>query len=258
MRPAGPIPASAGEPDRPYPLPFRPGAYPRERGGTRRAERASFTAAGLSPRARGNQRMPTSRPPWKRPIPASAGEPVTTSVLVLLDGAYPRERGGTHCPARYFCTYSGLSPRARGNLRRRPRASPRPGPIPASAGEPHLACRLRCATRAYPRERGGTALVGRLGLDGEGLSPRARGNLAWACESAESMRPIPASAGEPDTLADIDAARKAYPRERGGTPAESFPNLSRQGLSPRARGNRISGCRDHGRGRPIPASAGEP
>ena len=49
-----------------------------------------------------------------------------------------------------------------------------------------------------------------------------------------------------------------YPRECGGTPDKTSVNVTKFGLSPRVRGNRVRGrVRVRGRGS-IPASAGEP
>ena len=123
----------------------------------------------------------------------------------------------------------GLSPRARGNLRRalqRCTAPGRPGSIPASAGEP----------RGVP-----------VSADfARGLSPRARGNPdrqpIWFT-LASTRGSIPASAGEPGVRRSWACATCAwvYPRERGGTrfDMEATPAIPARGLSPRARGNHL-------------------
>ncbi len=132
------------------------------------------------------------------------------------------------------------------------------GPIPASAGEPSCRKGPSPNSRAYPRERGGTAAERLQSGEDEGLSPRARGNRASSHRVARAHGPIPASAGEPKEGQIATARAEAYPRERGGTPARCACRGLLRGLSPRARGNRLreAGRRTwHG---PIPASAGEP
>jgi len=131
---------------------------------------------------------------------------------------------------------------------------------------------------AYPRERGGTDLRNAPAFFGTGLSPRARGNLSRiprvAGRAGLSPRargnhhdgpkqfacggPIPASAGEPWPPLLCFCARRAYPRERGGTAEAATEHITMKGLSPRARGNHLNGCQVFFALGPIPASAGEP
>ena len=70
--------------------------------------------------------------------------------------------------------------------------------------------------------------------------------------------PIPAQAGEPDSLAMTVAELEAYPRAGGGTLAPDHQSVHRQGLSPRRRGNPPHDEQGLARGGPIPAQAGEP
>ncbi len=112
--------------------------------------------------------------------------------------------------------------------------------------------------RAYPRERGGTSdqrqsLTGR-----RGLSPRARGNPVPCARTVAIAGPIPASAGEPESLPQSDRPMRAYPRERGGTPDQCTFSEGAAGLSPRARGNLQIPAAVQSFIGPIPASAGEP
>ena len=153
---------------------------------------------------------------------------------------------------------TGLSPRARGNLKTHGRSSSLDGPIPASAGEPGLGDQRPGNDWAYPRERGGTSGMQITVPFTAGLSPRARGNLTMSERITFFIGPIPASAGEPGIRIVIGFFKRAYPRERGGTAARTSSSGLPTGLSPRARGNR-QGRGDGDRRRwPIPASAGEP
>ena len=53
--------------------------------------------------------------------------------------------------------------------------------------------------------------------EGDGLSPRARGNRKGIIVPLPRSGPIPASAGEPECSLMKRLALGAYPRERGGT-----------------------------------------
>ena len=115
--------------------------------------------AGLSPLTRGNR---VDR--WRLlvclgPIPAHAGEPVSTLAPSYAIRAYPRSRGGTYVVAVLHKHVKGLSPLTRGNLSRAPGTSRVLGPIPAHAGEPRLPVMSNRYCRAYPRSRGGTSRI---------------------------------------------------------------------------------------------------
>src|SRR5574337_996 len=90
----GPIPASAGEPSLMASAWSMPWAYPRERGGAFSRTRIALAARGLSPRARGSRGADGLGRAGTGPIPASAWEPCSTELLMVILGAYPRERGG--------------------------------------------------------------------------------------------------------------------------------------------------------------------
>ena len=94
--------------------------------------------------------------------------------------------------------------------------------------------------------------------DGQGLSPRVRGNLKHHYAPAVRGRSIPACAGEPRRPSRRRESNTVYPRVCGGTPAASTTVTSSYGLSPRVRGNP---CQHRGlqvNRRSIPACAGEP
>ena len=93
---------------------------------------------------------------------------------------------------------------------------------------------------------------------GEGLSPRARGNLPGLIVSGGRLGPIPAGAGEPRADGYNQGRSRAYPRGRGGTLLKMDGLVSMGGLSPRARGNRRPRCCASPPAGPIPAGAGEP
>ncbi len=252
------IPASAGEPPTCPGQPPKITVYPRECGGTRHYRRDSHHVGGLSPRVRGNRVRDTLASIPLGSIPASAGEPITSTITGFASEVYPRECGGTLTTTLPSTITKGLSPRVRGN---RPFSSQTHGrwrSIPASAGEPHTGSREFYRYPVYPRECGGTQWYDRRHERARGLSPRVRGNLVHYLHPIYSKRSIPASAGEPGDSVRASSEEKVYPRECGGTQAPLLDVNFFEGLSPRVRGNRLlvrpSSLCDGS----IPASAGEP
>ncbi len=130
-------------------------------------------------------------------IPACAGEPADIPATACSSGVYPRVCGGTF--GRLCCWYlsRGLSPRVRGNLDSGGHRERCQGSIPACAGEPlDQSCRQSSNT-VYPRVCGGTIIINVELADGEGLSPRVRGNQCCPTLCLLRGRSIPACAGEP-------------------------------------------------------------
>ena len=160
--------------------------------------------------------------------------------------------------ARIQPSAQGLSPLARGNLRRLHPARSVPGPIPARAGEPMRRMRDAIRIGAYPRSRGGTEGGREEEERGRGLSPLARGNLVVPADAVGGAGPIPARAGEPSCRPAADLRPGAYPRSRGGTMRTKAVELFDQGLSPLARGNQPHVHPGGFYPGPIPARAGEP
>ena len=254
----GSIPANAGEPVDFVEAVDGVRVYPRERGGTPTPGGSSPTATGLSPRTRGNRacKPPSRRRP--RSIPANAGEPASPPFGMVAEGVYPRERGGTGVLRASQRLRQGLSPRTRGNRACKPPSRRRPRSIPANAGEPDGTALPPRTTWVYPRERGGTISRPASFANARGLSPRTRGNQGLGGSRCPCLRSIPANAGEPLMEDWSSGGGRVYPRERGGT-AQPWPrHVSFAGLSPRTRGNPDRRRRDPGRGRSIPANAGEP
>ena len=254
----GPIPACAGEPVGEIVTGGQHGAYPRMRGGTLRFDPSTAPALGLSPHARGNRHHRQRSIDRSGPIPACAGEPPRFSSRATSSRAYPRMRGGTVKRVLMDNQGAGLSPHARGNRVGALRCTHGFGPIPACAGEPYFQMERCSCDWAYPRMRGGTQRALLMALNGEGLSPHARGNRDRLVRGEHSHGPIPACAGEPEGIVPWCQAPGAYPRMRGGTPLEAWLSAIRRGLSPHARGNpwwRICNLYSIG---PIPACAGEP
>ena len=254
----GSIPASAGEPLAGVDRRWRCWVYPRECGGTMRSVSPNGFETGLSPRVRGNQRPSIVAVPGSGSIPASAGEPVPIMRAKSQSRVYPRECGGTAISGSPVQSTYGLSPRVRGNQRRREEDGVGFGSIPASAGEPTDRSPPPRRIRVYPRECGGTCADQDDGRLDQGLSPRVRGNRRRGRASPVDQGSIPASAGEPQGDGLWRRRSRVYPRECGGTVSRIGRKRRAPGLSPRVRGNLALRRRARRRAGSIPASAGEP
>ena len=110
----------------------------------------------------------------------------------------------------------------------------------------------------YPRVGGGTCYRRPEVLIWLGLSPRGRGNRIGLTSTGRVPRSIPAWAGEPRRSVRLLIAGKVYPRVGGGTMDNEIREELYQGLSPRGRGNPLSGLAPFSLEGSIPAWAGEP
>ena len=153
---AGPIPAGAGKPAPLLAWPLADRAYPRWRGETALRSAILPRSSGLSPLARGNRRQRFVHAFQRGPIPAGAGKPSSRVRRASRVRAYPRWRGETLSRKASAPAPWGLSPLARGNLRRPRGLRCRPGPIPAGAGKPISPLVNGLCRWAYPRWRGET------------------------------------------------------------------------------------------------------
>ena len=110
------IPACAGEPSIYAPMSPHSRVYPRVCGGTPSWVNHNAMASGLSPRVRGNRCSCGQADEADGSIPACAGEPRSRKETIVGSTVYPRVCGGTS-PSEFSAnTWTGLSPRVRGNL----------------------------------------------------------------------------------------------------------------------------------------------
>ena len=162
--------------------------------------------------------MVTVSPIRERSIPACAGEPEIRRSSTAHGRVYPRVCGGTRwnpsmsrpntgsIPAcageprscrrwKPFTEYVGLSPRVRGNRRRRPFSPKSSGSIPACAGEPGIPACSGGTVGLSPRVRGNRGLT----MDkGAWVYPRVcGGTFVRGMNSERAIGSIPACAGEP-------------------------------------------------------------
>ncbi len=191
------------------------------------------------------------------PIPACAGETRYPGAYSLLRRAYPRMRGGNARRHQRASSRPGLSPHARGKPHETLGCGPDAGPIPACAGETRSEWGSQPHQRAYPRMRGGNFFSASWRSRSAGLSPHARGKLKTLVTGSCTMGPIPACAGETSDGDACQESPRAYPRMRGGNPANPLLCSTAGGLSPHARGKRGAVMRHKLHDGPIPACAGE-
>ena len=108
----------------------------------------------------------------------------------------------------------------------------------------------------YPRWRG-EHLVFSQGIgDIHGLSPLARGTLAFALFPLVAQRFIPAGAGNTYFIQLAQVSSPVYPRWRGEHARLRIRSSQQYGLSPLARGTLVCYLMEFERMRFIPAGAG--
>ena len=128
--------------------------------------------------------------------------------------------------------------------------------IPAGAGNTCAGgCTAQCAA-VYPRWRGEHNRVQRSITNMAGLSPLARGTLAFRWILVPGRRFIPAGAGNTPPPGEFVPAAPVYPRWRGEHSGLATLHELDTGLSPLARGTRRDGQRADEPMRFIPAGAG--
>ena len=214
--------------------------------------------AGLSPPTRGNPRRSRRKRASGGSIPAHAGEPPRFARSAPPSGVYPRPRGGTAGADSQPPYRDGLSPPTRGNPPSPTANEGLPRSIPAHAGEPNYRGYTLLAGAVYPRPRGGTDMALTLSDAPMGLSPPTRGNPSARHPPNRPRGSIPAHAGEPRGERLGWAAKRVYPRPRGGTAHPQRRRRRLQGLSPPTRGNQPRFGYGLEGGGSIPAHAGEP
>ena len=207
---------------------------------------------------RGNHFALITRLSRQGPIPACAGQPISSHRNHPASRAYPRVCGATGAPFSLIRYSPGLSPRVRGNRRHAHVICHFLGPIPACAGQPGRLRHISPRIWAYPRVCGATSLTLNATASSEGLSPRVRGNPYGVQTLSMTPGPIPACAGQPRAHHAPLSVYWAYPRVCGATGFRSAQGVVHVGLSPRVRGNPHPFAKGDVWTGPIPACAGQP
>ena len=174
-KPAGSIPACAGE-ARWNTWAIAVGTvYPRVCGGSAAAAAMASLPMGLSPRVRGKPRRLVGGRPCRRSIPACAGEAVSPGRSTSVPAVYPRVCGGSIPNGAEATMVQGLSPRVRGKPVRTGAGAATGRSIPACAGEAGRGWPSGWRCWVYPRVCGGSPGLGLADVGLGGLSPRVRG-----------------------------------------------------------------------------------
>ena len=226
-------------------------------GGDKAIEPGGVQVLGPSPRGRGRQGDARNPDVAERTIPAWAGETPMTFEDSRNATDHPRVGGGDPTVRLTGHVSGGPSPRGRGRREIAGCCANPIGTIPAWAGETSMRSRSRLSLRDHPRVGGGDTFSIPSSLGNLGPSPRGRGRPVDALTNAETLRTIPAWAGETPTRSTCPCPPPDHPRVGGGDLAKIHHALLSPGPSPRGRGRRSP---REARPRPdgtIPAWAGE-
>ncbi len=128
--------------------------------------------------------------------------------------------------------------------------------IPAGAGNTILFATSPAMPTVYPRWRGEHLVMVETNGPGSGLSPLARGTLAFRKKPTSNTRFIPAGAGNTCNSRSLACFATVYPRWRGEHADMETVAGNWAGLSPLARGTPQHLTCGHRQRRFIPAGAG--
>ena len=212
---------------------------------------------GLSPRGRGKRCQIVFTNKNRGSIPAWAGETICIGNAASARRVYPRVGGGNGEAKGGAASERGLSPRGRGKHQEFVETSQGRRSIPAWAGETVARMPSVQPDEVYPRVGGGNRRRRRRRRSASGLSPRGRGKPRFFQRNHDTIRSIPAWAGETPGAMNVCAAAKVYPRVGGGNEQIGVQRHNSIGLSPRGRGKRAYGGDMGACQRSIPAWAGE-
>ena len=254
----GSIPAGAGKPSACRAPCSRRRVHPRRRGEAPSAPTWGGYDAGPSPQARGSRLTDPKVVVLAGSIPAGAGKPLDGLARPVEAAVHPRRRGEAGEAEAEVWRVEGPSPQARGSRRGRGRGVARRGSIPAGAGKPRAPLRAIAHLTVHPRRRGEAVDSTRVGRDGVGPSPQARGSRAPVPHDARGRGSIPAGAGKPALRPRASPTSAVHPRRRGEAAVGHVDLLSELGPSPQARGSRPQRPRPVQTRGSIPAGAGKP
>ncbi len=224
--------------------------------GTHCAPGSAWGHHGSSPRMRGTLRLFGEELSIRRFIPAHAGNTVGRHTCLWPRTVHPRACG-EHMPTGPLLSSSiGSSPRMRGTLGTNRRQSGMGRFIPAHAGN---TCSGQASPRSWPVHpracgehiRPGDALA----ID-IGSSPRMRGTLVAVAARGDSVRFIPAHAGNTARCRRAAECRSVHPRACGEHAGFVGRYDASTGSSPRMRGTLERANLEHWASRFIPAHAG--
>ena len=254
----GSIPACAGNPSGRSGSGRSSRVHPRVCGEPGRRGRPIREREGPSPRVRGTPGRRRRARACGGSIPACAGNPATRSTPCRVRRVHPRVCGEPHGVTVHGFRSSGPSPRVRGTLSAQRGIRARRGSIPACAGNPGWRRSNSRRAQVHPRVCGEPVVSMASEMRDMGPSPRVRGTLRRRSPDRQSIRSIPACAGNPAAPCRRTCRSRVHPRVCGEPVVDRGLDAAVAGPSPRVRGTRARGRRRHDRHGSIPACAGNP
>ena len=191
---------------------------------------------GTSPRTRGKPAILFGMIASLRNIPAHAGKTAYYWGPNHWAKEHPRARGENVLLSSRCAVRVGTSPRTRGKLTSRYRASHVWRNIPAHAGKTPRNIISESTMQEHPRARGENKGNELTQVMGSGTSPRTRGKLPFHGPHLPSTRNIPAHAGKTIPIKILKKCSKEHPRARGENPLKRNIVHVIRGTSPRTRG----------------------
>ena len=189
--------------------------HPRVCGEHRIAQAVIGTILGSSPRVRGTPWYFLTNVAFRRIIPACAGNTPVFSFSRRTPRDHPRVCGEhIHQWSCALCL-TGSSPRVRGTRALSCARVPRPGIIPACAGNTRPCGPRCCSSRDHPRVCGEHEPVGMSYIECLGSSPRVRGTQMMGGDLRSADGIIPACAGNTCRTRSPRQCARDHPRVCG-------------------------------------------
>ena len=230
------IPACAGNIPANFSGPIAWPVHPRVCGEHSLKEITPFHFTGSSPRVRGTLANAALVKPFKRFIPACAGNMPAAGSTSDVKPVHPRVCGEHAGCRQHIGRQAGSSPRVRGTFAGSGHLNVNLRFIPACAGN---ITRKPCSSlhwSVHPRVCGEHWGGGIEHLVKIGSSPRVRGTSGRCCWSAWVNRFIPACAGNMRLSTSSSPLLTVHPRVCGEHSPSNSPIDNRPGSSPRVRG----------------------
>ncbi len=188
--------------------------------------------------------------------PQARGTHQRYSVLAQLHRFIPTGVGNTAPSSFYVETNTVHSPHARGTSVGDNRVAQHRRFIPSCKGNTPSSSRCSRRQAAHPRMRGEHFIASHVSVTTRGSFPQARGTPSGRPRAIRASRFIPAGAGNTARPASWRSTQTVHPRRRGEHWTVSERSRSWGGSSPQARGTLLRYVSASGRGRFIPAGAG--
>ena len=230
------IPARAGNTDKAAMQVRKSPVHPRSRGEHILHEESPVVNPGSSPLARGTQRDGGHAGSGGRFIPARAGNTFSVPPRGSWSTVHPRSRGEHACSRRGTRRCNGSSPLARGTHWDWRIGDDLIRFIPARAGNTNASCWKGRVSTVHPRSRGEHLTPATPTDAAPGSSPLARGTRLRELGDRDSVRFIPARAGNTPWKSLSRPTASVHPRSRGEHVAASVRFSRFSGSSPLARG----------------------